>query len=132
MNIDDIQQLVDDESLRPLDITRRLATWRDAVFDLHLTDWTFEDFRPRDEWFSIHGQVSGRAHTLRLFIQDGGRVAGQKKAELFEIGTRQELPPIHVRAVVQSECSTLSTGLFLDLLDYEIDEHSTRDRSNAG
>ena len=131
MTIDDIRQLVDDEALSPLEVTRRLAKWKDAVFDLYLTDWTFEDFRPRDEWFSIHGQVSGRAHTLRLFIQDGGRVEGLKKSDLFEIGTRKEFPPIRVRAVVQADCSTLSTGLFLYLLDYTVDEHTTSSRSKV-
>ena len=124
MTIDDIRQLVDDESLRPLEVARRLATWKDAVFDLYLTDWTFEDFRPRDEWFSIHSQVSGRAHTLRLFIQDGGRVEEQKKADLFVIGTRLKLPPIRVLAVVESDSSTLSTGLFLNLLDYKVDDQA--------
>ena len=130
MSIDDIQKLVDDESLSAFDVTRHLTAWKDAVFDLDLTDWTFEDFRPRDEWFSIHSRVSGRAHSLRLFIQDGGRVEGQKKADLFEIGTRDELPPIHVRAVVQSDCSTLSTGLFLYLLDYTLDEQAFASRTN--
>ena len=131
MTIEDIRQLVDDESLRPLEVTRRLATWKDAVFELYLTDWTFEDFRPRDEWFSIHGQVSGRAHTLRLFIQDGNRADAQKKSELFVIGTQPVLPPIRVRAVVESDCSTLSTGLFLILLDYTVDEQTFSNRSNV-
>jgi len=131
MTIEDIRQLVDDESLSPLDVTHRLATWKDAVFDLCLADWTFEDFRPRDDWFSIHSQVSGQAFTLRLFIQDGGRVEAHKKAELFVIGTRQELPLIRVRAVVESDCSTLSTGLFLILLDYQADEQTISSRSSA-
>ena len=129
MTADDIRKVLDDDSLDFLGVTRRLATWKDAVFEFYLTDWTFEDFRPRDEWFSIHGQVSGRARSLRLFIQDGGRIESQKKADLFEIGTRDELPPIHVRAVVQSDCSTLSTGLFLDLLDYTVDDCTTSHRS---
>ncbi|MFN2622712.1 MAG: hypothetical protein ABR611_07695 [Chthoniobacterales bacterium] len=131
MTVDDIRNLLDDDSLDFLDVTRRLATWKGAVFELYLTDWTFEDFRPRDEWFSIHGRVSGRTRALRLFIQDGGHVDSQKKADLFEIGTRQELPPIRIRAVVHSDCSTLSTGLFLYLLEYSVDEHAPSTRSNV-
>ena len=34
MTIDDIRQILDDESPRPLDVTRSLATWMDTVFDL--------------------------------------------------------------------------------------------------
>jgi hypothetical protein len=131
MTVDDIRNLLDDDSLDFLDVTRRLATWKDMVFELSLSDWSFEDFRPRDEWFSIHGQVTGRARSLRLFIQDGGHVDVQKKADLFEIGARQELSPIRIRAVVQSDCSTLSTGLFLYLLHYTVDEGITSSHRNV-
>ena len=121
MTIDDIRDVLDDKSLASLDVTRRLGRWKGQEFDLRLNDWTFQDWRPRDEWFSIHGQVTGRERSLRLFIQDGGRLDAIKKERLFEFATQPKCPPIRVHAVVPDGNSTLSTGLFLDILDYSVE-----------
>jgi hypothetical protein len=130
MSVDDIRKLVDDESLPLLEVTRRLASWKNEPLDLRLTDWTFVDFRPRDEYFNIHWHVSGRAHALRVFIQDDRRLSAEKKAALFEIGVRHIRPALRVSTIVESGAA--STGLFLDLLDYTEEEPNQPPQTTPG
>ena len=111
----DIEILLGNGDRKPIEITRDLCLLEGQPISLALVNWKFHDWRPRDDWFQIEATIEGAVHRLKLYLSPHDRFDSQSWLLLFAIGPTSDHPQIRVEGLVSGN-STLSTGLFIDIL----------------
>ncbi len=109
---------------KPIEITRDLCQLESRPISLTLEKWKFQDWRPRDEWFQIVAAIEGTVHRLRLVFSPHDRLDARSSRLFFVIGPASDHPKIHVEGIVSGN-STLSTGLYVDILHAHVDATTT-------
>lgn len=116
----DIEILLGNCDRKPIEITRDLCQLEGSAISLSLVKWKFHDWRPRDEWFQIEAVIEGTVHRLRLVISPHDRLDARIIRLRFVIGPISDHPKIRVEGIVSAN-STLSTGLFIDILHAHVE-----------